>query len=71
MFGKSSFLDLEPSTTVIHANSVSFLTYLSTIMIEFRTVRVKSRMSLRNGMWHGLRNDIIMRNVIYGNGAKK
>ena len=22
-------------------------------------------MSLRNGMWHGLRNDIIMRNVIY------
>ena len=28
MFGKSSFLDLEPSTTVIHANSVSFLTYL-------------------------------------------
>ena len=22
-------------------------------------------------MWHGLRNDIIMRNVIYGNGAKK
>ena len=27
MFGKSSFLDLEPSTTVIHADSVSFLTY--------------------------------------------
>ena len=22
-------------------------------------------MSLRNGMWHGLRNDIIMRNLIY------
>ena len=22
-------------------------------------------MSLRNGMWHGLRNDIVMRNVIY------
>ena len=29
------------------------------------TVRVKGGMSLRNGMWHGLRNDIIMRNVIY------
>ena len=28
-------------------------------------VRVKGGMSLRNGMWHGLRNDIIMRNVIY------
>ena len=31
------------------------------------TVRVKGGMSLRNGMWHGLRNDIIMRNVKYGN----
>ena len=29
-------------------------------------VRVKGGMSLRNGMWHGLRNDIIMEN-----GAKK
>ena len=29
------------------------------------TVRVKGGMSLRNGMWHGLRNDIIMRNLIY------
>ena len=26
MFGKSSFLDLEPSTIQIHADSVSFLT---------------------------------------------
>ena len=30
-----------------------------------REVRVKGGMSLRNGMWHGLRNDIIMQNVIY------
>ena len=30
-----------------------------------KPVRVKGGMSLRNGMWHGLRNDIIMRNVIY------
>ena len=29
-------------------------------------VRVKGGMSLRNGVWHGLRNDIIMRNIIYG-----
>ena len=28
-------------------------------------VRVKGGMSLRNGMWHGLRNGIIMRNLIY------
>ena len=34
-------------------------------------VRVKGGMSLRNGMWNGLRNDIIMRNVKYENGAKK
>ena len=27
---------------------------------------VKGGMSLRNGMWHGLRNDIIMRDVKYG-----
>ena len=29
------------------------------------TVRLKGGMSLRNGMWHELRNDIIMWNVIY------
>ena len=28
-------------------------------------VRVKEGMSLRNSMWHGLRNYIIMWNVIY------
>ena len=27
-------------------------------------MRVKSRMSLRNGMWYGVRNGIIMRNTI-------
>ena len=32
---------------------------------EVLAVRVKGGMSLRNGMWHGLRNDIIMRNLIY------
>ena len=32
---------------------------------------VKGGMSLRNGMWHGLRNDIIMRTVIYQNDLKK
>ena len=34
-------------------------------------VRVTGGMSLRNVMWHGLRNDIIMRNVIYANDPKK
>ena len=30
-----------------------------------QAVRVKGGMSLWNGMWHGLRNGIIMRNLIY------
>ena len=34
-------------------------------------VKVKGGMSLRNGMWHGLRNDIIMRNVKYGKWRKE
>ena len=34
-------------------------------------VGVKGGMSLRNGMWHGLRNDIIMQNVKYGNWRKE
>ena len=34
-------------------------------------VRVKGGMSLPNGMWHGLRNDIIMRNLIYGKWRKE
>ena len=29
-------------------------------------VRVEGGMSLRHGMWPGLRNDIIMGNIIYG-----
>ena len=34
-------------------------------------VRVKGGISLRNGMWHGLRKDIIMRNLIYGKWRKE
>ena len=34
-------------------------------------MRVKGGMSLRNGMWRGLRNDIIMRNLIYGKWRKE
>ena len=33
-------------------------------------MRVKGGMSLRNGMWHGLWNDIIMWNVIYADDSK-
>ena len=34
-------------------------------------VRVKGGMSLRNGTWHGLQNEIIMRNVKYGKWRKE
>ena len=35
------------------------------------SMRLKGGMSLRNGMWHGWRNDIIMRNVKYGKRRKE
>ena len=35
------------------------------------SVRVKGGKTLWNGMWHGLRNDIIMRNVIYAEWLKE
>ena len=38
---------------------------IGTVPIATPPVRVKGGMSLRNGMWHGLRNGIIMRNLIY------
>ena len=39
--------------------------------IPITSVRVKGAMSLRNGMWHGLRNDTTMRNLIYGKWRKE
>ena len=41
------------------------------ILIAVEPVRVKGGMSLRNGLWHGLRNDIIMQSVKYGNWRKE
>ena len=37
----------------------------SEIIVTRDTVRVKGGRSLRNGMWNGVRNGIIMRNTIY------
>ena len=34
-------------------------------MCPYAAVRVKGGKSLRNGMWNGVRNGIIMRNTIY------
>ena len=50
------------TTKVFHVKQ-AFLT--SKDQITGGTVRVRGGMSLRNGMWHGLRSDIIKRNVIY------
>ena len=41
-----------------------FEIYLSVLNIA-NAVRVKDGKSLRNGMWNGVRNGIIMRNTIY------
>ena len=35
------------------------------MMSEIEPVRVKGGMSFRNGMWHGLWKDIIMRNFSF------
>ena len=43
----------------------------SLILEHLAAVRVKGGMSLRNGMSHGLRDDIIMRNLIYGKWHKE
>ena len=42
-----------------------------TMTVAPGAVRVKGGMSLWNGMWHGLRNYIIMRNVKYGKWRKE
>ena len=47
---------------------VPFMYTLMSLIHRLRnllSVRVKGGMSVRNGMWHGLRNDIIMQNLIY------
>ena len=44
---------------------------LSTVYSGLITVRVKGGMILWNGMWHGLRNDIIMWNLICGKWRKE
>ena len=41
------------------------------VLGQISPVSVKGGMSLRNGMWRGLRNDKIMRNVKCGNWRKE
>ena len=53
------FINTTASSKVVnHASTVNVFSCKN-------SVRVKGGMSLWNGMWHGLRNDIIMRNLIY------
>ena len=58
-----------PHATCHSANSFRPLSL--PVFLGSCTVRVKGGMSLWNGMWHGLRKDIIMRNVKYGNLRKE
>ena len=51
----------------LHSRMVIYYSRLA----SFYSVRVKGGMSLRNGMWHGLRHDIIMRNLKYGKRRKE
>ena len=50
--------------------SLHFLLFCHSCYNYF-SVRVKGGMSLWNGMWHGLRNDIIMPNEKYGKWRKE
>ena len=60
---KAAFL----SSVVVNKNTASSVWKSTTV----NRVRVKDGLSLRNGMWHGLRNDIIMWNVIYAEWPKE
>ena len=55
------------SSVVVNKNIASSVWKSTTV----NPVRVKGGLSLRNGMWHGLRNDIIMWNVIYAEWPKE
>ena len=61
---------------MIWANGVQFLCrslFLAenTHSTSVSSVRVKGGVSLRNGLWHGLRKDIIMRSLIHGKWCKE
>ena len=75
MNAKVLFLVICLASAILYATKV-FKNFRGTISLRskrfllcvFRcltAVRVKGGMSFRNGMWHGVRNGIIMRNTIY------
>ena len=45
--------------------SYYWVVYIGNRSREAEAARVKGRMSLRNDMWHGVWDGIIMRNMIY------
>ena len=44
---------------------------ITALWLSRTPVRAKGGMCLWNGMWHSLRNDIIMQNVIYADCVKE
>ena len=66
------FFNFEFILFSVDRNSIGINITLITALWLCRTpVRVKGGMCLWNGMWHGLRNDIIMQNVIYADCLKE
>ena len=66
------FFNFEFILFSLDRNSIGINITLITAFWLCRTpVRVKGGMCLWNGMWHGLRNDIIMQNVIYADCLKE
>ena len=69
---RNLILDVK-STFLMHSNSLnvspislcdSFDALTAFVLFKQSIGEVKGGMSLRNGMWHGLRKDIVMRYVI-------
>ena len=66
------FFNFEFILFSLDRNSIGINITLITAFWLCRTpVREKGGMCLWNGMWHGLRNDIIMQNVIYADCLKE
>ena len=64
LFAAGKFYILFPVCKFSFLCSVRILYFICSVRILY-SVRVKGRMSLRNGIWNGVRNGIIMRNTIY------
>ena len=63
-FGHKNFISLKSQKSMAKGLTHRFVQKCCFFLYLF-LVKIRGGMSLPNGMWHGLRNDIIMWNVIY------